>query len=106
MARAQPSAVLSVEVFIERDQIPPERVVLKQLRPAEHRPSAIFAQENVRQPPGYFARRLPQRFLLPGTSWYFHFELIAVVIVNPLERFDQQEVQRKPNRPAPVRIPA
>ncbi len=51
VARADPGAVVAVEVFVERDQIVPVRVVLEFFRAAEYGSSLIrTVQEDAHQP--------------------------------------------------------
>src|SRR5437588_10284248 len=43
---------------------------------------------------------------LPGAGRAFDFEIVAVVMMKLLERFDEQIIDRKPNRSAPIGIAA
>src|ERR1700678_4330231 len=49
---------------------------------------------------------VPKRHLLTRTDGTLHFELVAIVIVRALHRFNHQEVQRKPDRTSPIGVPA
>src|SRR6267378_2965833 len=102
-----PGSIVSVKVFIEKDEVAPVGIVLKELRAAHHRPAAIrIAEKNANESPGYFRCDLPEIGFRAGMRGTFNFEVLAVVMVIFLERFHQQIVNRKPDGPAPVRIPA
>ena len=64
--RADPGAVVAVEVFVERDQIAPVRIVLEFFRAAENWSSSIrVLQENLHQPARNFPGDLPERHHFP-----------------------------------------
>ena len=44
--------------------------------------------------------------MLPRAGRAFDLEVVAEVVMELLQRFDQQEVHREPDRPAPVGIAA
>ena len=58
------------------------------------------------EPPGDFRGDLPEIGLGAGIGGALHFEIFAVVVMIFLQGFDQQIINRKPDRPAPVRIPS
>ena len=51
-----------------------------------------------------FDADVPQIHQIPRSCGKLHFQGVAVVVVEFLQRFDDQEVDRKPDRPAPVRV--
>ena len=59
-----------------------------------------------RQPARQFRRHLPEVHHLPRAGRAFHLEIVAEVVVELLQRFDQQVVDREPDRPAPVGVAA
>src|SRR5262245_43915652 len=107
MTGADAGAVVAVKVFVERNQIAPMRVALKFLRAAEDRPPALFVpQENSRQALGDFAGDLPQIQIDSRSSGIFDLEVITEKEVKFLQRLDEQVVDGKPDRTAPVGVPA
>src|SRR5712692_5696691 len=86
MASADPGAIVAVEVFVEKDQIAPVRIALKELGAARHGPAAIrIAEKNVNEPPGNFGGYLPEIAFSAGMRGALHFEILAVVVVKFLE---------------------
>ena len=68
VARAHTSAVVAVEVLVERDVVAPMRVALEQVDLAEYGPPpASVAEEDALQAAGDIACDLPKRQLLAGT---------------------------------------
>src|SRR6516162_207999 len=71
------------------------------------RPLSIFgAQPNSNEPIRELVRTTVQGHELTRTSWAFHLKIVAIVIMKFLQRFDEQVINRHPNRSAPVRITA
>src|SRR5712691_8029138 len=107
MACADSGAVVAVEVFVEKDEVTPVRIALKELGAASNGPSAVrIAEKNVNEPPGNFRGYLPEIGFAAGMRGALYFEIFAVIVVIFLEGFHQEIVDRKPDRPAPVRIAA
>src|SRR5215470_14254456 len=105
VAGADSGAVIPVKVFIKENQIAPVRVGLKYFLSASDRAAAVvIAQKNVSQPAGDFCRDLPEIGLGLRMRWAFHFEVLAVVVMKLLQRFDEEIVHREPDRAAPIRI--
>ena len=71
VARADPGAVVAVEVFVERDQIAPVRVVLEFFSGAENWSSliGIDCKKMLHQPPRDFPGDLPKRHHLVRNRW-------------------------------------
>ena len=55
----------------------------------------VLAQEDRRQPPRQLGRDLPQGHHLPRAGRALHLEVVAEVVVELLERLDQQVVERE-----------
>src|SRR5262247_4591895 len=112
MAGAEPSAVVAVKVLKEEDLVAPVLVALEFFYPAVCGSSPVFAaQEEFDQPPRQLLADVPEihHFSRPGRA--FDLEVVAVAIVREvlvifLQRFDDQEVDREPHRPAPIRVAA
>src|SRR6266851_7266768 len=107
MACADPCTIIAMEVLVEKDQIAPVRVALKNLAVARDGPTAVrIAQENVGQTPRNLRSYLPQIGLRGRVRGAFDFEILAVIVVKFLEGFDEEIIHRKPDWSAPVRIAA
>ena len=107
MAGSYPGAVVAVEIFMKGDEIAPVGIGLKFLRCAEDRPAFIRpAQKDPHQPPGDFARNLPQISHPAGTRRALHLVAIAQIEMKFLQGLDEQEIDREPDRSTPVRVAA
>src|SRR6266851_2044994 len=107
VTRANSGAIVSMKIFMEQDQVLPVRIVIENLGATRHRPAAILAaQKDTDEPARNLSGHLPQICFLAGTGGALHFEILAIVMVKLLQRFDQQIVHRKPDRPAPIGIAA
>src|SRR5262249_54429796 len=112
MAGAEPRAVVAVKVLKEEDLVAPVLVALEFFYPALCGSAPVFAaQEEFDQPPRQLLADVPEvhHFSRPGRA--FDLEVVAVAIVREvlvifLQRFDDQEVDREPNRTAPIRVAA
>jgi hypothetical protein len=63
-------------------------------------------QEKVRESRGNFERDILQVHELSRSRWTFDLHAVAVEMVILFERLDEQVIDRKPNRSAPVRVAA
>src|SRR5262249_60185486 len=90
VTRAETLARVAVEVLVEEDQVAPVRVGLKALTRAVHRTAAHPSQEDRRQTPRQLDRDVPERHHPPGPGGALHGEAVAEVIVEFLDRLDQQ----------------
>src|SRR6266446_7522671 len=107
MAGAEAGAVVAMKIFVEKDEVAPVRIALKALGAASYGPAtARIAKKNMNEPPGDFRGDLPEIGFGAGIGGALHFEIFAVVVMIFLQGFDQQIINRKPDRPAPVRIPS
>jgi hypothetical protein len=107
MACADAGSILAMEIFMEWDVITPMRIILKGFIPAKNgAPTSDIAAEQVDQSRGDFIGDLIQSDLLARMGGVLDEKVIAVVMVKLLERFDNQIVDREPDRPAPVGISA
>ena len=105
MTRTAAATGFAVKVLIEKDEIAPVRVVRVLRNVAMTRPRALFiGHKNASQA----AREFPRYFLkgshISGASRALDFERFTIEEVITLERFDDQEINWKPNRPAPVGV--
>src|SRR2546425_3942748 len=107
VAGADTSTIIAMEIFMKEDELPPMRIALEDFDTTGHRaPTILPAQEDTREPPGYFRRDLPQVGFPLRMSRALDLEILAIVVVELLQRLDEQIVHRKPDRPAPVGIAA
>src|SRR5437660_4863764 len=107
MAGADSLAGVAVEVFVEGDGVAPVRVGLEFFKVAEDGALAVgAAQEDASEAAGDFGGDFPKVHHLARACRALYFEIVAVVVMELLERFDNQVVNRKPDWPAPVRVAA
>src|SRR5262245_19718029 len=107
VARTDARAVVAVEVLVERDQVAPVRVALEEFRSTVDGTTAVGAgQEQSAQASRQLGGDLPEVELPAGARGAGDGEALAEVVVKLLERLDQQEIDGKPHRAAPVRIAA
>src|SRR5579872_4228844 len=107
MTRAQSDSGVAIEVLVKKDQIAPVWVLLMSYRRAGCRARPIgTSQEQAREAVRQFRRNLPQREHLTGPGRALYFQSVAVIVVVPLQRLDDEVVDRKPHRTSPVRVPA
>ena len=69
-------------------------------------PAVVVAGEDAAHAARQLGRNLPQCQILARTRGALHLEVVAQVVVEALQRLDQQEVHREPDRPAPVGVAA
>src|SRR2546425_6809547 len=107
MAGADALAGVAVEVFVKGDGVAPVRIGLEVFKVAEDGTVSVgAAEEDAGEPAGDFCGDFPQVHHLARSRRAFYFEVVAVVVMELLERFDNQVVKRKPDWPAPVRVAA
>src|SRR6185312_8678392 len=107
MTGADPAALVAVEVLIEQEEVPPVRIVLERLGVAVDRPAPVTpAQEEARESPRELGRDLPEIEETAGAGRALDLQVVAVEVVESLQRLDEQVVDRKPDRSAPVRVTA
>ena len=107
MARPEPGAVVAVEVLVEEQVVLPRRVVLEPLDPAEARPPAVVARHEERdQPVAEVGADLVEGELPPRAGRVLELEVVAEEARVAVERLHDEEVDRHPDRPPPVRVPA
>src|SRR5260370_127952 len=105
MAGPQAAPGFTVEVFIKQNEVTPMRVAGVLVDLAVTWAFATFVrQKNTGKPERKFVRHFLERQHVSGADGTFHLERFAIEQVITLERFDDEKVDRKPNRPAPVRV--
>src|ERR1700746_3237399 len=96
---------VAVEVLVEKHAVPEVRIGLCALVEAMNRPAPVpIRKEQATQADGDLVGNFVERRKLSRACWAFDAELIPVVVVELLQRLYDEEVDRKPNRPAPVGV--
>src|SRR5918999_2034810 len=107
MAGPDAGTGVAMEVLVKRNQVVPQGIVLKEVDRTEHRPPSLSViEEDPRETLRDLLRHLPQRHHLTGTRRALDAEALSEVVMELLERLDDEEVDREPDRPAPVRVAA
>ncbi len=105
VAGSDSSSRVTVEILVEQDQVAPMGVRLKLLQIPEHRSAAFFiSKEYTCHAARKFSRYFPQSHHLSRSGWKLNLKVVAKVVMELLERLDQQVVHRKPDGAAPVLI--
>src|SRR5207247_11170989 len=105
MAGAAAAAGFAVEIFVEKNEIAPVRIVRVFPNLAMTRARALLVrQKDAPKPACQFTRYLLERGHISGTRGVFHSERLAVKPVVTIKRFDHHIVVRELNVAAPVRL--
>src|SRR5947209_5841594 len=105
MTRSDTCAGVAVEVLVEEHEILPVRVVAIESVRGVHRPAALAVlQENAGHSARDLGGHLPERHHRSGAGRALDLEVVAEIVVELLERLDEQEIHREPDWPAPVRV--
>src|SRR5215469_18633596 len=103
MACTYTSARVPMEVLVKKNELVPIGIRLKFLNSSIDRPFAfLISQENLRKPTRKFGCDIPQREHVSGPCRELNFEIVAKVMMELLQRFYEQKIDRKPDRPTPV----
>src|SRR5216684_101925 len=107
MAGAQAGSGIAMEVFVKQHQIAPMAVGLELFEISENWPAAFFiAKKDARHAARQFARDFPQGHHVSGTRRELDLEIRPEIVIEFLQRLDQQVVYREPNGAAPVGVAA
>ena len=107
MTGAAATAGFAVEILVKQHEIAPVRIIRVPRHIAMTWACAILVrQKDTPQPAGKFARYFLKRHHVSGPGRAFDFERVAIKEVITFERFDDQEIDREPDRTAPVRVAA
>jgi hypothetical protein len=105
MAGTEAGAVVAMEVFIKQREVTPVGVLLKRLRPPIYGPVSVrTTQEETRQPTRQLCGYLPEGRLTFGAGRQGDQQAITVEVVQPLQRLDEQVIQREPDWSTPVGV--
>src|SRR6516165_5839496 len=104
---ADAAAIVAMEVFVEQQVVAEVRIALQLRVVAEDcPPTLLVAQEQPTQSTRQLLRHLFNGDEVAGTAWAFDLEVVAVVVMELLQRFDQEIIDREPDRTAPVGVAA
>src|SRR5262244_1482311 len=107
MRRAHAPSAVAVEVFVEENVIAEVRILEGALVQAVHRPMTVLVgEEQPRKAPGKLIGYFIDGHERSGAGGALDAEVIAIVVMELLQRFDDEEIDRKPDRSAPVRVAA
>jgi len=107
MAGANPGSGVPMKVFVKKKVVAPIRVGLKFLPVGKHRPTPVgVAQEDADQSPGDLPGHIIEMHLAARARGTFHLERIAEIGVVDKERPHNNQIDRHPDGPAPVRVPS
>src|SRR5437667_2735950 len=95
MAGSVAASVIAVEIFMEEQELVPLRVTLEFFVGAKDRTAAFAVlQEDRDEPFRQIQRHFPERLHPAGSRGALHFEVIPKIVVELLQQFDHQEVDR------------
>src|SRR5688572_23870297 len=107
MRRADTGSVVTVEVFVEEDVVAEMRIVLILALTAEYGPVAVFpAEKQACQASRQLGRNAAEIHEIAGTGGELDLKVVAVVVIELLQRLDEEVVHGKPDRSAPVGVTA
>src|SRR5207244_13175639 len=97
VAGPDPGAVVTVEVFVEEDQVAPVRIALEALGPAIHGAAPVLVtEEDAGEAPRNLRGHRPQIEHRARAGRKRDLERVAVAVVELLARLDQQIVHGTP----------
>ena len=91
MGRTQATAGFGVEIFVEKQQVAPVRITAEaRLTAVAGAMALLVREEKANEPAFYLLRHFREAHAHAGTGGALDFEIIAVEVVVPFERFDEQ----------------
>src|SRR5262249_31408884 len=107
MRSTQTGSCVTMEVFVEEDELLPVRIILEHWIPPMCRTGALCVpRKQGRQAIGEVGCDLTKIHHVPRTARAFHFHSVAVVVMIPLHGLDDEEVHREPDWTAPIGVAA
>src|SRR5262245_17727827 len=96
-----------MEVLIKQDQVAPVRIGLEFFAVSVHwTATGGISEKQLDEPVGEVGRHLPEIGRVAGPRRKGKLEIVTQEIMMLLQRLDDEVVQGKPHRAAPIRIPA
>src|SRR5215470_16053156 len=103
MARAAAAAGVAVKVLVEQDEIAKVRILgIAPLVPVARAAPGGVGQEETRQPAAEIVGGVEQAHAPAKSGGQLDEQVVAVEVVVPLQRLDQEIIEGKPHRAAPV----
>src|SRR5689334_13673865 len=107
MTCADARAVITMEIFMKGNIVTPVWVALECFIPTKNwSTSMCVSQKDIDETMRNLVRDLTQGDFVARMGGIFHQEIVAIVMMKLLNRFDDQIVDRKPDRTTPVRVTA
>src|SRR5262245_50366194 len=107
MARPEPAAGLGVEVLVEQHEVTPRGIFgVAAIVAVTRTLTARVGKKDARQARADLARHLVERAHDARADRAFDAEALAVEMMVALEGLEQEIVQRKPHRAAPIGVAA
>ena len=104
MARADSAPGVAVEVFVKEHQVAPVRIVWKLETPKTGR-RPFSSRRKMLQAARHFAGHLPQSHHLSRPGRELNLEIVTKVVVEFLQRFDQQKFTGNQMGPRQLELP-
>jgi L-rhamnose isomerase len=93
MRGPQPSSIITVEELVEEHIVPKVRVTIKLFVSTIGRAAALYiASKDVNEPMLNLIGNLGEVHVVAATSGALNLQIAAIVLVEPLQRLNQQEV--------------
>src|SRR6516165_8915772 len=103
VAGANACTVVAMKVLVEVDQVAPVRILLEFLQASVHGAGSIRgAKKNPGKAARDFRSGLPERGAISRAGRQLRGEDVAVEVVKFLQGLDEQKIDGKPDRPAPI----
>ena len=108
VACADSPTVIAVKIFGKEDILTPLRIGLNIGIGAVERPVSLrYRAEKARSCRCAKSSAIALSVMIGArTSWTLNGEFVAIVMMEFLQRLDQQEIDREPDRPAPIGVAA
>src|SRR5258708_12786182 len=101
MVGADSGPIVAVKIFVEKDEVAPVWIALKEIDAARNGPAAVrITQKDVCEPPGNFGGDLPEIGFVAGMRRAFHFKIFALLVLKLLHPFPHYIITRNPHGPS------
>src|SRR5260221_13422388 len=100
-------AGVAIEILVKEQVVAEMHIALELRAPAENRPLAIvLAREEPSDSPRDLVGDTRDRHVAARSGRAFDLEVVAVIAVKAVKRGDDEEIERQPDRTAPIRVGA
>ena len=105
VTRAKSLAGIAMEILVEQDQVAPVGIIPPtRILAMAGTPLVCIPQENRSHSARQFLRHLAQCHAPAGARRALHLQVVAVKMMIPFQRLNEQIVDGNPHRAAPVRV--